>query len=78
MGGGGEGGGFPGLVTTAASPQFTTEIYNSVQKHVVGNWDGPDAKAFSGIYKSNWVYSVEMKCVRFFIVCVYVLLFTVH
>ena len=38
--------GFPGLATTAASPQFTTEIYNSVQKHVVRNWDGPDAKAF--------------------------------
>jgi hypothetical protein len=56
MGGGG-GGGFTGLTTTAASPQFTTEIYNSVQKHVVRNWDGPDAKAFSGIYKSNWVCS---------------------
>jgi hypothetical protein len=28
--GGGEGGGFTGLATTAASPQFTTEIYNSV------------------------------------------------
>ena len=25
--------------------------------HVVGNWDGPDAKAFSAIYKSNWVCS---------------------
>ncbi len=42
----------------AASPQFTTEIYNSVQKHVVRNWDGPDAKAFAGIYKSNWVCNV--------------------
>jgi hypothetical protein len=30
MGGGGEGGGFPGLATTAASPQFAMEIYNSV------------------------------------------------
>ncbi len=29
-GGGGEGGGFPGLATTAASPKFTREIYNSV------------------------------------------------
>jgi hypothetical protein len=28
--GGWEGGGFTGLATTAASPQFTTEIYNSV------------------------------------------------
>jgi hypothetical protein len=34
------------------------EIYNSVWKHVVRNWDGPDAKAFAGIYKSNWVCSV--------------------
>ncbi len=51
------GGGFTGLATTAASPQFTTEIYNSVQKHVVRNWDGPDAKAFAGIYKSNKVCS---------------------
>ncbi len=59
MGGGGEGGGFPGLPTTAASPQFTTEIYNSVQKHVVTNWDGPDAKAFLEIYKSNWVCSAD-------------------
>ncbi len=55
----GEGGGFNGLATTAASPQFTTEIYNSVQKHVVRNWDGPDAKAFAGIYKSNKVCSVR-------------------
>ncbi len=49
-----------GLATTAASPQFTTEIYNSVQKHVVRNWDGPDAKAFAGIYKSNWVCSAVL------------------
>jgi hypothetical protein len=28
-------------------------------KHVVRNWDGPDAKAFAGIYKSNWVCSVR-------------------
>ncbi len=60
-GGGGKVGGFTGLATTAASPQFTTEIYNSVRKHVVRNWDGPDAKAFAGIYKSNWVCSVETK-----------------
>ncbi len=59
LNGGGEGGGFPGLATTAASPQFTTEIYNSFQKHLVGNWDGADAKAFSGIYKSNWVCSAR-------------------
>jgi hypothetical protein len=25
---------------------------------VVTNWDGLDAKAFAGIYKSNWVCSV--------------------
>ncbi len=37
---------------------FAAEIYNSVWKHVVRNWDGPDAKAFAGIYKSNWVCSV--------------------
>ncbi len=55
---GGGGGSFTGLATTAASPQFTTEIYNSVQKHVVRNWEGPDAKAFEGIYKSSWVCSV--------------------
>jgi hypothetical protein len=29
-GGGGWGGVFTGLATTAANPQFTTEIYNSV------------------------------------------------
>ncbi len=56
MGGGGWG--LTGLATTAASPQFTTEIYNTVQKHVVRNWEGADAKAFAGIYKSNWVCSV--------------------
>jgi hypothetical protein len=56
----GRGGGFTGLANTAASTQFTTESYNSVQKHVVRNWDGPDAKAFAGIYKSNWVCSVFM------------------
>jgi hypothetical protein len=56
----GGGGGFTGLATTAASPQFTLEIYNSVQKHVVRNWDGPDAKAFAGLYKSNWVCSAEV------------------
>ncbi len=59
MGGGGEGG-FTGLPNTAASPQFKTEIYNSIQKHAVRNWDGPDAKAFAGIYKSNWVCSVPL------------------
>ena len=58
---GGEGGGFTGLANTAVSLQFTTEIYNSVQKHVVRNWDGPDAKAFAGIYKSNWVCSAAVK-----------------
>jgi hypothetical protein len=55
----GGGGGFTGLATTAASPQFTTEIYNSVLKHVVRNWDGPNANAFAGIYKSNWVCSAR-------------------
>jgi hypothetical protein len=58
MGGGGGGWGLYWPATTAASPQLTTEIYNSVEKHVVRNWDGPDAKAFEGIYKSNWVCSV--------------------
>ncbi len=33
--GGGEGGGFTGLATAAASPQFTTEIYNSVWKFII-------------------------------------------
>ncbi len=38
---------------------FAAEIYNSVWKHVVRSWYGPDAKAFAGIYKSNWVCSVD-------------------
>jgi hypothetical protein len=36
---------------------FAAEIYNSGWKQVVRNWDGPDAKSFAGIYKSNWVCS---------------------
>jgi hypothetical protein len=67
LNGGGGGGGFTGLATTAASPQFTTEIYNSVKKNVVRNWDGPDAKDFAGIYKSNWVCSAVQKVFYFFI-----------
>ncbi len=47
------------LGNTWSSPAeaIAAESHNSVQKHVVTNWDGLDAKAFAGIYKSKWVCS---------------------
>ncbi len=48
----------PHINWSSPAEVIATESHYYVQKHVVTNWDGLDAKAFAGIYKSNWVCSV--------------------
>jgi hypothetical protein len=57
----GGGGGLLAWPTTAASPQITMEIYISDWTHKFQNKTGLDAKANSGLYKSNQVNSVYVK-----------------
>ena len=41
------------ITWSSPAEAIAAESHNSVKKHVVTNWDGLDAKAFAGIYKSN-------------------------
>ncbi len=47
----------PRNTCSSRAEAMAAETRNSFQKHVVRNWDGLDAKAFAGIYKSDWVCS---------------------